>query len=308
MKDVNHFILSLFLGTMMFSPFLTSAQTQSNNVVLIEPLFKYPTPPEEMENLGDLSDYVMDHFWDGLDVKTKTTVDQNALNHAFDTYATAMQWADANKVYNSTDQLLKRLEKNPTLLLQMARAAEETLYGPRATMWIDDVYLKYAKALIRNKKVDKSRKMRFERQVKTLESTAVGNSAPEFSFTKTDGRPGKYFPMSTPTVLYFGDPDCFDCRMGKLKMETDLDFADLVKEGKLNVVYIVPDAEEGWEKKVEGYNPKWAVGAATDIDELYDLRLTPAIFIIDSEGKIKAKNITAEQAVRIAKETAIDNK
>ncbi len=277
-----------------------AAQNAQHEIVVVEPLFDYPSPPEEMQNLRDRSDYVMAHFWDKLDVKNKTAVDQNALNHAFETYSVAMQWADAGEVTRSTDALIKRIEKNPVLLLQMARAAEEALYGPRASMWIDDVYIRYAGAVVRNKKIDSNRKMRYERQISSLENSMTGKKAPEFSFTRPDGRSGKYFPMATPTVLYFGDPDCFDCRMGKLKLDTDLEFSELVNEGKLNVVYIVPDPEDGWEAKVADYNPKWAVGSARDIDTLYDLRLTPSIFIIDSKGTIRFKNITPEEAVKQA--------
>ena len=54
--------------------------------MIIDPLFDYPSPPEDMQNLHDRSNYVMDPFWDPLNVKTKSAVDQNALNHAFETY------------------------------------------------------------------------------------------------------------------------------------------------------------------------------------------------------------------------------
>ncbi len=74
----------------------------------------------------------------------------------------------------------------------------------------------------------------------------------------------------------------------------------MVKDGRFNVVYIIPDAEEGWADKVKDVNPKWGVGMATDIDELYDLRLTPSVYIVDSKGEVRYKNITPEQAVRLA--------
>lgn len=279
---------------------LTATAQEEQEAIIIEPLFEYPTAPDDVLNLNDRSDYIIEHFWEPLDVKKKEAVNQSALNHAFDVYATAMQWADAEKVRLSVDKLLKRISKNPVLLLQMARSAEESLYGPRANMWIDEIYLPFAKAVVENKKIDKARKLRYERQIRALESSAPGQSAPEFEFTKPDGRQGKYFPMSTPTILFFGDPECFDCRMGKLKLDTDLEFSELVKQGRFNVVYIIPDAEEGWAEKVKDTNPKWSVGSAEDIDELYDLRLTPALFIIDSKGKIKYKNVSPELAVRLA--------
>lgn len=296
-------LLRIIIGVTVSLTLLTMASTvHADEPVIVQPLFEYPVPPDDIVSLEDRSDYIMDHFWDALDVKNKETVDQNALNHAFEVYSTTMRWADANKVHNSVNALLKRIDKNPVLLLQMTRAAEENLYGPRASMWIDEIYLPFAKAVVKHKKIDKSRKLRYERQIKTLETSAVGKIAPEFKFTKPDGREGLYFPMSTPTVLFFGDPDCFECRMAKLKLETDIDFSDLVKEGKINVVYIIADPEEGWTEKIKDVSSGWAVGGAVDLDEIFDLRLTPSIFLVDSTGHIKYKNITAERAVILAKE------
>lgn len=305
---MNRHRLDILAITMLLGVASASAEMQTTSstvsadseTVVIAPLFDYPVPPEDLETLTERTNYLMDHFWDKLNVKNKNAVDQNALNHAFDTYAAAMQWADRAKVIASTEALLKRLDKNPVLLLQTARAAEEALYGPRAAIWIDEIYLRYAQAVVRSKKIDATRKLRFERQANALSRSAVGNAAPEFSFTRPDGREARYFPMSTPTMIYFGDPECFDCRMGKLKIDTDLEIADLVKQGRLNLLYIMDSPEEGWESKVADYDQKWSVGAAEDLDLIFDLRLTPSIYLIDSKGYITAKNMSvAECAAKI---------
>lgn len=66
---------SVILLGMSVTPLAGMSQTS----IIIEPLFEYPTPPEEFEGLTERSNYLMDHFWDSFDFTRKTAVDQNAL-------------------------------------------------------------------------------------------------------------------------------------------------------------------------------------------------------------------------------------
>lgn len=51
--------------------------------------------------------------------------------------------------------------------------------------------------------------------------------------------------------------------------------------------------------RTRGILPKWAVGASDSVDDKYDLRLTPAFYIIGPDDKVIAKNITAQQVIDI---------
>lgn len=93
-----------------------------------------------------------------MDFKSKSTVDQNALNDAFKVFSVPLRWANRDKAIAATNKLLQTISKNPTLLLQFTKAAEETIYGPRAEVWVDEVYLKFLNTLVSNKKIPAQRK------------------------------------------------------------------------------------------------------------------------------------------------------
>ena len=62
----------------------------------------------------------------------------------------------------------------------------------------------------------------------------------------------------------------------------------------------VSDPEEGWEEKLKDYPTLWHVGASESVSDLYDLRKSPSVYVIDREGKIAVKNVGIETAMQIA--------
>lgn len=272
--------------------------------IVIEPLFEYPMAPDSISNLQDRSDWLMQHFWDGMDFANKQTVDQNALNDAFAVYTAPMQFASVTEVNASIDKLISRYSKNPVLSLQFGKAAEEALYGPRAYFWNDELYLKFLDALVSNKGIKKERKLRYNRQRDLISATMVGKRPPAFDYLTPQGKKSRFDPTGVITLIEFGDPDCTDCRHARLKMETNVTFGRLIDTGKLNVMFINVDPDEGWEQKLASYPAKWHVGASDDVADLYDLRATPSIYIVDRNGTVAAKNVDIETAIRTAIELA----
>ena len=290
------------ISTALLSLAVTGMSAQEQ--IVIEPLFEYVSAPDDMDGLQERSDYLMEHFWDPMNFKDKTSVDQNALNDAFKTYVAPMRFADATKVDASIAKLLSQISKNPVLSLQFAKAAEEALYGPRANYWHDGIFLRFIDIVMHNKGVKKERKLRYERLRTQLNNTLKGSVPPGFDYTTPDGKTAHYHPNGVITVIEFGDPDCDDCRMSKLKMETDVRFSSNVDKGKVNVLFIYADPEDGWEDKLKDYPSKWHVGASETVTDIYDLRETPSIYVIDREGKIAAKLVDVRTAMQIASAAA----
>lgn len=293
--------LLILTAAVAFSNTITAAAQQNNvendNLIVIQPLFEYPTAPEEIEDLAGKSNFLMEHFWDDMNFKSKKAVDQAALNDAFSVYTVPMQFADKNAVMNSVNTLIKRISKNPALLLQFTTAAEEALYGNRARFWIDEVYIPFLEAIDKDKKIPDIRKVRFRRQLNILKNSAIGNRAPQFDFEGIDGNKRKYFPMSTPTLIEFGDPSCDECRHTRLRLEANAALTEAVNAGKVNILFIIPSPSESWALETAGYPSKWTVGASEDVDDIYDLRLSPSLYVIDGTGTIIAKNIDVTTAI-----------
>lgn len=289
----RHILASLLLAAGgLFATTATAQQT-----VVIEPLFEYPMAPEELPTIEDKSTYLAEHFWDSFDMKGQKSVDQNALIDAMRVYTTALRFANRDKALPALDKLLEKASKNPGLLFQMTKAAEETMYGPRADVWIDEVYIRFVNALLKNKKIAANRRDKFAVQQKVLTACMDGAKAPEFSFTSAGGREMKYMPMSTPTILIFGDPSITDWRLARLRMDTNTALTQALDKGQANIVYIATTPGDGWKGEVASYPKTWTTGHAEGMSGIYDIRVQPSIYVVDQEGKIIAKNTSPEAAV-----------
>ncbi len=302
--NIKSFLIAAFLvgGTAISNAQVPNDSTEliEPGILYVDPLFEYPVAPEELTEFRDKCNWLAENFWNPLDLKTKDAVDQAKLNHAFKVYATTCQYADKDKVTIAVDKLMKNIQKNPTLLVQMTKAAEETIYGPRAEFWIDELYARILSSALMSKKFPEGRRAKYSQQLKQLQNTMLGSVPARFDFVRANGEPAQYFAMSTPTIMIFGDPDCDECRMGKLKMQSNVEFSKAVTDGKINVLFIIPDPEDGWQKKVSDFPSNWSVGASDTVGDIYDLREVPEVYVIDSEGKIANKHIGVVSAMNSA--------
>lgn len=307
MKKINNTIQRILPSLLLLAGSATGyAQEVADSTstgeyyVVIPPLFDYPTAPEEIAGLQEKSDWLMDHFWDGMNFKNKTTVDQNALNDAFRTYVTPLRFADPAKAEASVTKLLADISKNGALSWQFAKAAEEALYGPRAEVWNDEIFLLFIDNVIKNKNIKKDRKTRYERLAKILRNSKRGSIPPEFDYETIDGKIAHYHPNGVITVLLFGNPADSESRYAALRMSTEVKFSKLVEQGKINVLYVLPTPQADWQKEMGSVPANWHAGKGETVNDLYDLRITPAIYVIDREGKVAAKNINVDTAMQIA--------
>ncbi len=294
--NINKLLLSVSIGATLY----LATPVYAQEVMQIEPLFEYPTAPESLTSLVDKSNYLLEHFWDSMDFKATTAVDQNALNDAMKVYSVPLRWADLANAEASIDKLIEKISKNPTLLTQFTKASEEVLYGPRAEFWVDAVYTKFLEAFLKNKKIPAARKVKYEKQLRTLQNSMTGKPAPSFDFTGKNGKKEKYMAMSTPTIIIFGNPEDTDWRMTRLKMETNVPLRQAVDQGKLNILYIIPFKMENWEKEIANYPSTWTVGEAPEVSDIVDLRAEPSVYLIGGDTNIILKNVTVPTAVNEA--------
>lgn len=274
--------------------------------IVVEPLFEYPVAPDEIDNLDERSAWLVTNFWNPMDFSKDRSIDQNALNHAFMIYTTAMQFADRQSVMQSVNSLLKNLKGKPTLTMQYVKAAEESLFGPRANVWSDEVYLPFLKALINEQNVTPIRKERYQRQYNILQNTQPGRKSPIFKYRLANGHYRDFKADAPYTLIEFGDPDCDDCAFAKLKLEMAADIQDMIEDKSLRMMFIVPDiAPDEEEEMLEilgSYPSNWTVGVGYGIDDMYDVRQMPCFYLINSKGEIIAKNMDVSTAVNVLRE------
>lgn len=269
---------------------------QDSITIAVAPLFEYPEPPAEITNVNERSSWVLKHFWDPMDFKSGA-VAQIALNHAFSVYIMPSMWAPRDEVMASLNELIAKLEKNPVLLTQFTKAAEELLYGERAKMWSDELYIPFLEAYIKNKKITQPRKERYAEQLRLMQNTLIGKEAPAFDYKDINGTQQRYRPDHRYSIIEFGNPDCSDCRIDKIRMSSNTQLENAIKNDRVAVYFINIFPEEGWESKMGTFPHTWQVGSSENIDDIYDLRITPSFYVIGPDKKIVLKNVDSDQAV-----------
>ncbi|MCM1517917.1 MAG: DUF5106 domain-containing protein [Pseudoflavonifractor sp.] len=266
---------------------------------LADRLFPYPEIPDSIDNLYERSNYFVTHFWDKCDIKTAMKSPER-LDSAFRDYISLMPHATADTVFTAIDRLYTSIGKNPEAVVAIGRMAEAGLYDDTAEYWSDELYLRFIKPVIDNKKVKATDKMRFEHQARILSKSQEGMTAPDLSYTTRTGQKHDLKDHTGEfTILFFNDPGCDECSMMKLRLDADVKATEMQQNGRLKIISITPgEADADWKAAVDTYPAQWEVGAAPDADSIYDLRRTPNLYFLDHNRRILAKNLSLDVLLR----------
>lgn len=299
MKNLRNLILCGAITACM--PLNMMAQTDAPATY-----FQYPQVPENLQTLTERSNFFIENFWQRCNLKSAFSSRQK-MQQAFNDYASFMPYADAAVVHKSIDKLISEVGKNAKNLVALAEMAEGAFYSDTARIVCDECYLPFAKAVVNSKKVPKAEKARFEYQATSLGLSQVGMTAPDFEWTTPEGEKGRLseLPAGAYVLLFFNDPDCDECELARVRLAADYNLNDLIDRKLLNVVSIYPgELSEEWIDRTSVYNKKWVVGAAPEIDEIYDMRNPPVIYYLNGKHEILSKTFDIDsllEAFRVVK-------
>lgn len=263
-------------------------------------LFQYPEAPDTMTVMTDRCSYVVEHFWDRCNFSHAFTV-KDKLNKAFADYIDLMPYSDATIVHKSVDNLISKVEKNPTQLLAITEMAEGHLYSDTARLVCDEVYYPFVEAVVNNKKIKPAEKARFVSQARILGGTQVGMIAPDITYVDKNGEKHKLSEIPAGyVILFFNDPECADCMLTRVRLSADYNINQYIEKGQLNIVSIYPGSptDEEWLEGKERIPVNWIAGACEDADMVYDLRNPPVIYYLNNKHKILSKSMTADQLIK----------
>lgn len=290
MKVLRNAILSIFAVAACHN---VTAQTDT------EHYFPYPTVPDNLPTITDRSNFFMENFWNHCNFKSAFS-SKAKMQGAFNDFVTFMPYADATVVHAAIEKLLKNVGKNPQNLLSLAEMAEGALYSDTAKIVCDECYLPFAQAVADNRKISKQDKARFAYQAKALGGSQVGMKAPDFAYTTPDGTTGRLadLPTGAYVLIFFNDPDCDECELARVRLAADYNLNDLIDKGLIKVLSIYPgEPTDEWKAKTETYNKKWIVGAAPEVDEIYDMRNPPVIYYTNGDHTILSKTFVIDNLI-----------
>lgn len=292
----------LIFGLLLTMSVCTGAKAQS--AIANEPYFPYPLVPDSIQAFQSRCDYLARHFWDFCELSKAFSARQKMANE-FSVYLSILKNASVDSALASVERLAKKLEKQPNDLLFLARQAEAKLYSDTAEAWVDGLYLPFAEAVVKHKKIGKASKSRFAHQATILKNTMMGGPAGPLPYTTREGATRNLSTDSAEVlVVFFNDPDCSDCDMARIRLDADISTTELINEGKVKIVAIsLTEPNEEWKKSVANYPASWTVGANPDADLIYDLRSgTPNFYIIDRKHNVRFKHLQIDQMLDVMRQ------
>lgn len=259
-------------------------------------MFPYPSAPDDLASLSERCNYIVEHFWDRCNIKQSFS-SQPQLRQAFGDWLSFMPYASSDTVYMAIDAYMGKVSKTGgDNVAAIGRIAESWLYCDTAAYFSEDVYLPFAKAVAAHKKVDNATRQRLNAQIKILENSRVGAKAGAFEFvTRGDSTMRFDDVVASRVILFFYDPDCTDCSLVKTRLSVDFNLNQLLDGRLLKLVAIYPgEPTQEWKENAMQLPESWIVGAAPDIDLLYDIPTIPDMYYLDARHKILAKHVEVD--------------
>lgn len=257
-------------------------------------LFPYPTVDSDSKmSLSERCNYLVYNFWDRCNIKESFSA-LNKLDKAFGTWLSFMPYATADTVHLAIDRYIASVDKAaPKEMLQVGKMAERWLYTDSSSYFSEELYEPFCEAVVKNKKVSKADKARFMAQLQILQSSGLGKIVPPISYETPSGEKHNLGDVvASRVILFFNDPDCFDCRLLKTRLAVDHNLNWLLEHGLVKLVSIYPsEPDDEWRADAAGYPATWEVGASADIDTYFSLQSTPSLYYLDGKHKVLGKDV-----------------
>lgn len=262
-------------------------------------LFPYPVPPADMSTLQERCDYLVSHFWDRADIKSAMSKTEK-LNSTFGDWIGFMPYASADTVYSAIGRLMHSVRKSGPQALHIARLAENWVYSDTSQYRSEDIFYHFAKAAADNRKIGGADRARFERAARIIDNTRQGGRMRHLTWQTPDGRKATLDTIRTQVILvFFNEHDCDDCSLARVRLSADHNINTLISSGLLTVLCIEPgEPSTEWHVAAAGQPANWVKGACEDADEWFDIKSTPAFYLLDARHKVLAKGYNTDGIIR----------
>lgn len=269
-----------------------------------------PQVPDSIFDPVDRADYVLLHFWDSISPQDERMIDAQWLERNFATYAAQFLYASDYGIDYAVSTLLTQTAAYPDQIKDFARLAHKYLYQRDAETFNPKAFGVWLKYLADTPALADSDRTRYRYMLQALTKNSPGSKAADFTFTTRDGRQRSLHSLTTTpwTLLIFYDPDCETCHDIIERVRNDRKLTGPVRAGQVRVLLVdVADDVDAFRNDAATLPPEWVVGFDTtrvEDNDIYIFDTTPAIYLLDREGKVMLKDATIDELTDFARSKA----
>jgi len=264
-----------------------------------------PEPPKNPD--GTLRDsawsyqYYLNHYWDNCDFSESALIRTPAFYPRFNQYFESVVMPIPDTINKYVDLLIDKAKKSPDLFRYIVQTItykyETSKYVGHDAVFVHMVKNYYKQGLC--PWTDEEVLKRMIDEAERLDKILIGRVAPYLYMPDTSGKLRSNYEFDKKyTIMWFWEEKCGYCKTATPILK---EFYDRAKDSLDMEVYAVCVGTDSvkWKQAIieRGYN--WVnVGYNTaniDFKDVYGVRSTPVVFILDKEKRIIAKKIDAAE-------------
>ena len=298
MKEQPGSLLSAIFGSMQ-------------DIVIPAPL---KTPKNYQDTLATYY-YSRQHFWDGVNFMdgrlVRTPVFEKKLNY----YLNAYVQPEGDSIIHEFNWMMALGRNDPEMFQYLIGYFVDNYFNPKI-MGQDKVFVHVYEKYFATKQVT----WLTEKQMKQIEDRAMmlianqlGEPAADMDFVDTAGKTKSLYSQGgTFTVVVFWDPNCGHCKTEIPRLDSLYRASWKNKDVNIYAVMTAETSLADWKPFIDKNAVGWVHVHQTpamkaeeeknklpNYHQLYDVRTTPTMFLIDKQKRIIAKNLSLEDLNKV---------
>lgn len=270
------------------------------------PSISLPSIPDSLQTIEGRAEYLLVHFWDNVDISQGGLLQNDSifLEQSFSDFLSLLPHAGEEGRRKGVETLTEIASLSDRDINEISRLAYLYLYAPSSPFFNEEYYLLFGESLIRKSGTEEAERARIDMRIEEIMTNRRGSVAADFSYEDRDGvlhtlreSDGKR------RIVIFYSTGCNDCHQAIETLRKSASLSSAITRGDISVMAIEAfgaDREE-WLEETTLFPSDWVVGKSPDgeIDEeqIYVLLKSPTIYLIDSEGIIRGKNLTVSETL-----------
>lgn len=259
-----------------------------------------PVVPAQIQDSREKLRYVLTHYWDAMNWRDTALVNsEEFMEQSMVNYFAILAKADSLVGADGVNRMIACASANPSALAKVVEISSRYLYEPESPMYDAEGYAMLLDQLILDPTNAGIPRETLEARHAQIMKNRVGRKAADFAFVDREGRRmtlREAVAGTEETIVMFYDPDCNVCEATERYLASSEKLNRLIGEGRLRIVAIDPfDSDtERWKAHADSLPENWTVGRSPggriDSEEIYVIRATPAIYLLDGSMTVRVKD------------------
>ncbi|MCA5004135.1 DUF5106 domain-containing protein [Sphingobacterium bovistauri] len=199
-----------------------------------------------------------------------------------------------NEITESIEYILAKSSSNKDVLNHFLQLFDKYLYDVNSPFYNEDYYKIVLHSIIESSSISANDKVKYNIRYKIALRNNIGSKAENFNFYVENDLTNLYALNDKDIILFFYTPGCNSCATSINALRSSSQLTQ-----NINILAIYPDGDYNiWMDYKDQIPKQWINGIDKNKEilqnQLYDLKASPTIYLLDKDKKVVLKDISVE--------------